>query len=118
MAMFHVFGTLNINKKNTIVNNGTAKGADKLGALFATNHEIPVLDFKPDWNSLGKKAGILRNEEMSNKSDIVVAFWDGFSVGTSHMIDYSQKHGKIVFVFNYEGVLQHVYNYENVQNRN
>lgn len=43
--------------------------------------------FRPMWNKHGKKAGILRNLEMLDLSpDLVVAFWDGQSKGTEHVI--------------------------------
>lgn len=50
------------------------------------------------WKEFGKKAGILRNTEMSKYGDALVAVWDGNSRGTAHMITTMQKLGKPVYV--------------------
>ena len=39
----------------------------------------------------GKKAGYLRNVDMAEYADALVAFWDGKSKGTGHMIDIVLK---------------------------
>jgi hypothetical protein len=75
---------------------GCARGADTLGEKWAKERGIPVKHFKPDWNRFGKGAGYLRNQEMADYADTVVAFWDEKSRGTKHMIDYSRKVGNDV----------------------
>jgi len=42
---------------------------------------------------LGKAAGFIRNAEMAEYADALIAFWDGRSKGTKHMIDLAKKHG-------------------------
>lgn len=37
---------------------------------------------------------------MANYGDILIAVWDGVSTGTKHIIDYMQKMGKPVYVYN------------------
>jgi hypothetical protein len=32
---------------------------------------------------------------------VLIAFWDGKSRGTKHMIDLARKHGLVVYVENY-----------------
>lgn len=39
------------------------------------------------WREHGKPAGPLRNEEMANYGDALLAIWDGDSPGTEDMID-------------------------------
>lgn len=80
---------------------GLAKGADTLGEQWAQERGILVTYFKPDWNTHGKKAGILRNQDMADYADKVVAFWDGKSRGTKHMIEYARKIGNDVRVKRY-----------------
>ena len=79
---------------------GMAKGADALGVRFAKEHGVTLYKYPADW-SLGKSAGFRRNEQMGQESDGLVAFWDGHSSGTKHMIDYMQQLNKPVHVVSY-----------------
>lgn len=80
---------------------GMARGADALGYRFAKEHDIVVYEFPADWESYGKYAGYYRNKQMGNFSDGLLAFWDGKSRGTKHMIEYMQGLGKPVQVAEY-----------------
>ena len=80
---------------------GKAKGADSLGELWALSRKIPVKYFIADWDGLGKKAGHVRNAEMGDYADMLVAFWDKNSKGTQHMINYAKKKNLVVKVFKY-----------------
>ena len=73
---------------------GCAKGADVLGEKYAHENKIPVWRFPADWNKYGKGAGPIRNKLMAEKGDMLVAFWDGESKGTKHMIDCMKKLNK------------------------
>ena len=91
-----------INKIKII--SGTARGADQLGERFAKQFKLDVVKFPADWDRFGKRAGSIRNEEMAkysvkdNNYGMLVAFWDGKSRGTKHMIDLAKKHGLEVHV--------------------
>lgn len=80
---------------------GHAQGADKLGEKFATEHNIPLITFPADWNSHGKKAGMVRNEKMANYADEAILFWDGYSSGTSNMIHTMRNKMKKYTVIRY-----------------
>lgn len=80
---------------------GEAKGADSLGKRFAYKHKVGYHSFPADWKNLGRKAGPLRNIQMGDFADMLVAFWDGESRGTKHMIDYATKKGLEVVVLKY-----------------
>jgi len=82
----------------TKIISGGARGADKLGERFAREHNISTEIIIPDWNKLGKKAGILRNTEIIQKSDIVFAFWDGKSPGTADGINKAKILNKQLFL--------------------
>jgi hypothetical protein len=86
--------------KNIEIVSGTARGADSLGEKYAQEKGYFLKQFKPDWN-IGKMAGILRNEQMGNYSNALIAFWDGNSKGTKHMIDYAKKKGLKIYVCKY-----------------
>ncbi len=77
-------------KFNTVdeVVSGMAEGVDKIGAAWAIENNIPVKEFIPDWNGKGKAAGIVRNHEMGDYADVLIAFWDSKSKGTADMILY------------------------------
>ena len=60
-----------------------------------------VKEFPAQWNEFGKRAGYIRNEEMAKYADACVAFWDGESKGTKHMIDLANKHKIEVRVIKY-----------------
>lgn len=92
----------------TRIISGGARGADILGERFANEIGLEISRFIPDWDSLGKRAGYVRNETMvkfavENGNDgMLIAFWDGESRGTKHMIDLANKHGLEVHVVNYK----------------
>ena len=84
---------------------GGARGADQLGEQYAAMHNIPVTKMIPDWDGLGKRAGMVRNAEMAEYADAVIVFWDGESKGTKQMIDCTKRKGKYlkVVLYNEEG---------------
>ncbi|CDQ41855.1 DUF2493 domain-containing protein [Virgibacillus salexigens] len=88
----------------TIVS-GTARGADSLGESFAKDNSFSILPIPADWKRYGKKAGYLRNAEMAKHANALIAFWDGHSRGTRHMIDLAYKHNLEVLIFDYQGNL-------------
>lgn len=82
----------------TEVVSGTARGVDRLGEQWAEKNNIPVKKFPANWDKYGKRAGYLRNAEMAEYADALVAFWDGESKGTEHMINLAKKAGLVVRV--------------------
>ena len=80
---------------------GMAKGADLLGFKYAKENKIPILEYKPDWDNLGKSAGYIRNKEMAKNASHLLAFWDGKSKGTKHMIDTAKNEKLLVRVCRY-----------------
>lgn len=84
---------------NEVVSGG-AKGVDQLGEQLAKAWNWKLTIFPADWDKYGKKAGILRNIEMGNYADWLLAIWDGQSKGTKHMIEYMQSINKPVYVYN------------------
>lgn len=80
---------------------GKARGADTLGEIFAKKNHIPVAEFPANWDKHGKSAGYKRNTQMAQNADVLLAFWDGESVGTKHMIDIAKAKCLEVFVIRY-----------------
>ena len=76
----------------TEVVSGTAKGVDRIGEFWANTGGIPVKQFRADWNTHGRAAGPIRNEEMAKYADACIVIWDGKSKGSSNMIKNALKH--------------------------
>ena len=77
----------------TVIHGG-AKGADSLGGLWAQANGFEVQVFPADWDTYGKKAGPIRNQEMLKQNpDLVVAFLAPNSRGTKHMVSIAEKAG-------------------------
>ena len=67
---------------DTVVVSGAAPGVDSLAESAAARHGLETLIFHADWKKLGRSAGPLRNEQIVDNADRVVAFWNGKSRGT------------------------------------
>lgn len=83
---------------------GTARGADRLGEQWAREYGFSVIRMPADWESHGKAAGYIRNEEMAKIGTHLVAFWDGQSRGTRNMIHIAQREELKVHVHNYSRI--------------
>lgn len=79
---------------------GGAVGADTLAEKYANEHNIPTLIFKPQYSIFGKIAPLLRNKTIVEKSDVIIAFWDGKSTGTLNSINHCKKMRKKLILIN------------------
>ncbi len=96
---------LNIRKGNDIIIvSGGASGADALGERYAKENGFRVEKYSADWETYGKSAGPIRNEQMAEICDYVICFWDEKSRGTKSMIEYAKKHRKPIRVKKINGV--------------
>jgi len=84
----------------TLLVSGGAKGADSFGERYANENNIETLIFKPDWEKHGKAAGMIRNTDIVNNADTIIAFWDGESKGTKDSITKAEKLGKNIIIVN------------------
>ena len=66
---------------------GMARGADRLGAQYAKEKGYHIKYMPADWDTYSNSAGYRRNVQMAEYADALVAFWDGHSPGTRHMIE-------------------------------
>ncbi|AEJ81545.1 GTP-binding domain [Erwinia phage vB_EamP-S6] len=80
---------------------GMARGADITAFRLWKQFGNPIIEMPADWDSWGKRAGYIRNTEMARKADVLVAFWDGESRGTGHMISTMAAMNKPVYVVRY-----------------
>lgn len=77
-----------------VIHGGCPSGADAIAAKWCDTNDIESQVFPADWNTHGKAAGFIRNEQMivEGQPIVVVAAWDGQSKGTKHTIDLAAKH--------------------------
>jgi len=86
---------------------GAARGADRLGEQFANVAHYDISRFPANWAGYGKRAGYIRNADMAkyaseDNSGMLIAFWDGKSRGTKHMIDLAKRYGLEVHTVTYQ----------------
>lgn len=91
----------NTDKEEVTILCGKAKGADSLGERYANENNIDVWEYLANWEKHGKSAGYLRNSDMADAGTHLVAFHNGISRGTKHMIDLATKKGLVVRVIKY-----------------
>ena len=77
---------------------GEARGVDVAGKQWAHKAGVLVKSFPANWNLYGPGAGAIRNAEMANYADALIAVWDGVSPGTKNMIDLAHAKGLKVYV--------------------
>lgn len=87
---------------NVEIVSGAARGADELGEIYATKHDLSIRCFPADWDKYGKSAGPRRNKQMAEYADACVVFWDGKSKGTKSMIQFATELGLPTRVVHYE----------------
>ena len=80
-----------IGMSNVTIISGTAKGADQLGERYAAEHGLKIERFPADWEKYHKSAGPIRNQQMVETADAVIAFWDQESAGTKNLIECAHK---------------------------
>lgn len=81
---------------------GGARGVDQLGERFGKKFDVPVKIFLANWEKYGRMAGIMRNREMAEYANALIAIWDGQSRGTANMIEEAKKRNLKVYVYIYE----------------
>ncbi len=80
----------------TEIVSGGASGIDTLAEDWADKNRISKTIIRPQYSRYGKSAPLIRNKEIVNRADMVVAIWDGKSRGTKFTMEYAEKLGKSV----------------------
>lgn len=90
-------------------------GADGLGYRYAQANGLTIEEYPAPWDNLevpgavvrmntygrpyNVRAGFIRNTEMAERCTHVIAFWDGKSPGTKHMLETCKKLGRKMKVY-------------------
>lgn len=82
----------------TEVVSGGAQGADYLGERYADEHGIPIKRFPADWKRYGLSAGPMRNKDMADYGEALIALPMGASRGTRNMIMEAKKRKLKTFI--------------------
>lgn len=77
--------------RNDTIISGGARGIDTLAAMYARKHGMKLLEFRPDYATYGRSATFVRNRQIVDEADVVIAFWNGTSRGTKYTIEYAKK---------------------------
>jgi hypothetical protein len=86
---------------NLTIISGGARGVDSIAAKWAKQNNVPLIVFNADWNTFGKSAGMIRNNDIIRECDTVLAIWDGKSKGTHHSIKLGKSLNKNVVIVDY-----------------
>ena len=78
---------------------GGAKGADRVGEIWAKENGLEIKLFPAEWEKFGRRAGPLRNQSMAEYANGLISVWDGESRGTANMIELALNIGLRVSVF-------------------
>lgn len=77
---------------------GGARGADVLVDEWLREGSEPITVHRPDYERHGRRAPHVRNDEMLDVADVVLAIWDGESKGTASVIGKAASRGIPVYV--------------------
>ena len=83
--------------KLILISGGSGR-VDNAAYTEAILNGIPIYTYPADWEKYGKRASFIRNKRIVRVCDIVYAFWDGRSPGTSMVIQLAKEMGKELVV--------------------
>lgn len=83
----------------TEIVSGGARGIDSCAKEYALKNGIKLTEFLPEYEKYGRCAPLKRNLQILDYADLVLAFWDGQSRGTKHVIENCKNSEKLrVFI--------------------
>ena len=77
----------------TIIQGVSYFGIDYLARIFCFRNKVLCKGYPANWEELGKPAGMIRNKEMIDDANELIAFHDGISNGTKNAIELGHKKG-------------------------
>ena len=92
-----------LEENEVVIVSGGAVGIDSLGAQWAELRKLKTEIYLPDWQTHGKKAGFLRNQQIIDNSDYLIAITTG-SNGTADSIKRAVKKNIPIKIIQYEKI--------------
>lgn len=77
---------------------GDATGVDAMARDMEGIRDLKVIVFRADWEKNGRAAGPIRNREIVEACNQMLAYWDGKSPGTKDAITQCVQAGKKVTI--------------------
>jgi hypothetical protein len=98
------------NYQDIVIVSGGAKGADALAKRYALERNYKYVEFPANWDTYGKSAGYIRNEQMlkfvsTYQCRGCIAFWDGKSKGTKHNFSLAKKYNTPIKIVRIDKIL-------------
>jgi hypothetical protein len=90
--------------KITEVVSSDCGGVANDGEFWGVIRKLRTNKFAADWPNYGKAAGPLRNRQMADYADSLIAVWDGKSPDTKNMIDHMRRRKKPVYIHYIRGL--------------
>ena len=87
----------------TQIISGGAPGVDSAAESYAKKHGIAFRKILPDYVSHGRRAPLVRDTLIVEESELVLAFWDFSSRGTSFTINECLRLGVPVQIIGLDG---------------
>lgn len=85
----------------TQIVSGGAIGADKWAERYAHERGLRMKVLRPNFKKYpGNQGYYMRDRDIVDHSDYVVAFWNYFSQGTRLTLNYARKQRKVLWVVN------------------
>ena len=86
-----------------LVHGDCPRGADRMAREWAAKNEVKEERHPADWNTLGKRAGFVRNTEMVNLgANVVYAYIRNNSRGATHTATLARDAGIPVVIRRYD----------------
>ena len=101
-TLTNLVATLPSSQEIAEIVSGGAPGIDSLAIKCFTNSKYKLTVMNANWDLYGKVAGFIRNKQMADYADALLAIWDGSSPGTKHMINTAQENGLKIKVIEVE----------------
>ena len=81
---------------------GGARGVDAMAKQLARDYWITYKEFPAEWSTYGKSAAAIRNKQIVDYCDELLAIWDSESRGTAMTINMAKESGKKYLVHIYK----------------
>ena len=100
-AVYAILDEINWNVVSGVFSGG-AQGVDTLVEKYCKKYNIPFKAIPAKWGKYGKKAGYIRNRQLTSLADEVIVFWDCKSRGTAHQFALCEEYHKKLTIHKYD----------------